>query len=724
VRLRNLTWALLVVAACGPLATRGTAQDRPTPDQAASLIENLKAENVEVRRNAAARIRMSDTNVQRKALPALIALLEKEKDGQVRLAVLDAVTALGHDAEPAVPALLLTLRTSYGGQEKEELHQDYRAALALAAVGKPAVEGLRGLLKERKESVRAEAVMALGRIGPDALAAIPELVLLLGDKNERIRREASVALGRIGMAAVEPLIAAAAHKDALIRAGAVESLGYSSAPNDQVQLAVLKCAQDAAPEVRAAAVKSLAAFEVPDDVLLPILKENLRHEDERVRLAVVNLLVKRRALLLQMAPELASLLTAELDGVARHAAFLLGKIGPEAAPLLLKALDHEKSRIDQVAEALSQIGRQVVELLTQAIRAPQPRVRRGAALALGQIRPLAPGTAQKLTAGLRDPDHAVRAAFLTAIGYLGSRASESVPAVRDMLQDESAEIRVQAIDILSQSAPHDDRLLGDFTELLNDPDAQVQRQAIDHIRFLGPMGSKALTVIIGKLDSSSPEVRLAAAEFVESQGQAASEAVPALSALLDDATPKIRTIAAQSLGKMGKAAQPAFARLTSLLGAEQVEVREAATLALGSLELDAEVIRPHLAKALRDDKAEVRRAAMRAIQKLGPQGAIFVPDIILLAESKENRRSVERSLRRFESKGPDVRSIPELVRQLNNDQETVRLLAIKFLKLAGASAKEALPALERLREDPSAEVRKQAEAATEQIKNNSAASQQ
>ena len=89
-----------------------------------------------------------------------------EKDGQVRLAVLDAVTALGPDAAPAVPALVHTLRTDYGGQGKEETHQDYRSALALAAIGEPAVEGLRGLLGERKENVRAEAAMGLGRIGP------------------------------------------------------------------------------------------------------------------------------------------------------------------------------------------------------------------------------------------------------------------------------------------------------------------------------------------------------------------------------------------------------------------------------------------------------------------------------------------------------------------------------------------------------------------------------
>ena len=41
-------------------------------------------------------------------------------------------------------------------------------------------------------------------------------------------------------------------------------------------------------------------------------------------------------------------------------------------------------------------------------------------------------------------------------------------------------------------------------------------------------------------------------------------------------------------------------------------------------------------QALGDGKTEVRRAAMKSIQRFGPQGAIFVPDIIILAEKKEN----------------------------------------------------------------------------------------
>ena len=104
-----------------------------------------------------------------------------------------------------------------------------------------------------------------------------------------------------------------------------------------------------APQVRAAAVKSLSGCGLEDDILLPVVKENLRHGDEDVRLAVVNLLVQRRTLLRLMAPDLQSFLIAREDGSARYAAFLLGKSGPAAAPLLLAALDEKSSRIDEIA---------------------------------------------------------------------------------------------------------------------------------------------------------------------------------------------------------------------------------------------------------------------------------------------------------------------------------------------------------------------------------------
>ena len=709
--MRRWNWAILALA-----VSAGAA-----PDLGDSLSKDLRAGEVEVRRSAAGRVRSADRAARLQALPAMIDVLMKEKDGQVRLGVLDAVTALGRDAEPAVPALLHTLRTRYGGGGQEESHQDYRSALALAAIGKPAVEGLRGLLKEPKESVRAEVVMGLGRIGPDAGAAVPDLVPLLGDKGERIRLEAARALGKIGPAAIEPLIVAASSQDTTIRARAIEALGHLEAPDERARQAVLDgSSKDAAPSVRAEAVRSLARFRIPDDAAILVLKGKVRDEDEGVRLAAVDWLVGRPDLLPPLATELQSLLTADNPEVSRHAAFLLRGLGPAAIPLLLDALPLESSRVDQVAEALAEIGRPAVGPLKGATGSPNPRVRRGAALALGQVRPLAPGTLPKLVDGLADPDLEVRVASLTALGFLGPRASEAVPAVRALGRDPSAEVRLRVIEILARSSTKDDALLVDLTSLLDDPDARVQRRAIDAIRSLGPPGRKVLPTVIKRASSPDADVRLSAAEFIESHGQGATDAVPALTALLADPLPKLRTTAAQTLGKLGKAAQPAFDGLAALLVDPLVEVREVAALTLGSLELDAEVVRPHLARALRDEKLEVRRAALRAIPRLGPRGSILVPDIIRLASSPSNSKLVDRALRPFERTGPDIRSLPELVKELDHEQVSVRLLAIKFLGLAGQNAKDAIPALERIREDPSAEVRQQAKAACEQIRNNAA----
>ena len=191
--IRRLTQSIQVVAVLGSLATPGFAQEGSTPTVSDSVLADLRSGTVETRRNAATRIRSSVRDTGRTALPVMIEVLMSEKDGQVRLAILDAVTELGPDAAPAVPSLLHVLRTNNGGNGREESHQDFRAALALAAIGKPAVEGLRDVLKEKKESVRAEAIMALGRIGPNAESAVPDLMKLLGDKSDRIGRDAAAS---------------------------------------------------------------------------------------------------------------------------------------------------------------------------------------------------------------------------------------------------------------------------------------------------------------------------------------------------------------------------------------------------------------------------------------------------------------------------------------------------------------------------------------------------
>ena len=705
---------LLVLLVTITPARISASQETGPPTSLDEWTAGLRNEDLQTRRSTAIATRSANREIQRQLLDVLADLLQKETDGQVRLAVFDTVTDLGPEAELAVPALIHTLRSEYGGKEHEELHQDYRSALALAAIGQPAVEGLRSVLAEEAVNVRAEAAMALGRIGTGASAAVPDLIRLLADTSPRVRREASLALGRMGEPAVEALLAAAAEGDSAIRVGAVSSLAQTAA-NEKAAEAVLRAARDGDPAVRAAAVASLKELELPDAVRTEILLENLRHPDEAVQRAAANTLALDHDGLKQVAPKLTDLLAGEDESVSRLAAFLLQQQGPEAAPMLLDALQSDRSRVDQIATALALIGPRVREQLLAAMTHPDPRVRSGAALALGQLRPLSNDTVQVVAAGLRDSSRDVQSACLTAIGQLGFRGREAVPAVRRMLQDESAAVRRQAVTILFAAAERNEALIDDLIDMTRDEDSGVQCAAIDAIRSTGPPGLRALTAVIERLRSPDLSVRESAVAMIGSHGRAAAAAVPALIELLEDDETKLRVAVSETLSQLGPAARPAFERLVLLVDDEEPSVRAAVVRTIANIDLAPMESRPWVAGALRDEEYTVRREGFRAIQRLGRRAAIFLPDLIALADDDERSSYLNRVLEQFESYDLDVTTAAELLELLQHEHSGVRLLAIRFLGIAGRAATDAIPQLKLLLSDENEEIRTAAAEALQRI---------
>ncbi len=229
---------------CCNLQCSAWAQSRNTARNSTRSVEQwqteLQGEDLQIRRQAAIATRSLDLPLQRELLPILIERLQNEKDGQVRLAVLATVTDMGPAAEGAVGALAESMHSDFGGNYNERTHQDYRAALALAAIGQPAVEALRVLLHEEAANDRAEAAMALGRIGPAAAAAAGDLIQRLEDDEERVRDEASRSLGLLGEAALDELLDASEHPVALVRAAVIESLGQISVADDRRSHAIQK----------------------------------------------------------------------------------------------------------------------------------------------------------------------------------------------------------------------------------------------------------------------------------------------------------------------------------------------------------------------------------------------------------------------------------------------------------------------------------------------------
>jgi|GEM_PF-1759595 len=717
-RTRSARSVLAIALACVALAASEPPGKEPDAAQVRGLTTGLADANVDARRAAAKAVFEAGEPVRIALLPRLRELLRAEKDGQVRLWLFGALTAMGHDAAEAVPDLVFSMRTSFGGSRTEKAHQDYRAAIALAAIGKPSVLALKELLADpdTKENVQAESIMALGKIGKDAEAAISDLVPFLGHESQRLRREAILAAGSIGQPSVPALIQATKDTNPRNRAGAVAALGGTKSKDPAVIDAVTAAARDAAAEVRIAAVEAPGGFELPDDRLLAGLRQAMSDRETKVVQAAIRALVARPALLGPALPDLERVLAAGQADSARVAAFAIAQTGDESTARLVKALEGPESPVEAIAEALVLRGREASPQLTAALASENPRVRRGCALALGTIRPLQPDTPARLAAGLKDPDEAVRGAFLKALGELGPRARPVVPEVRAMLEDKNPATRAQALDVLFLCSSRDERLVLDLTGRLADSATPVLVAALDRLRALGPLGRKALPEATARLGSPEDAVRKSAAAMIASHGAGAAEAVPALTMALDNPDRDIRILAVKTLARIGQPAQPSYARLEPLSKSENVDEREAVFQAIGSLGLEADAVREVLAQGLRDPDERVRKAAIGSVGQLGPAGAVMLPDIIRVAENPKEQRTVERAVRRFERRGPDLRTVPDLIALLKHDKENVQLLAIRFLALVRPVRGEVEDAFEALGNQASEPVRKKAAEALQEMR--------
>ncbi len=115
----------------------------------------------------------------------------KDPDNLVRTAVLRALWKLGPSAAPAVPGLVETL-------QDEEFHVRWTATQVLASIGADAVPDLRrALTGSASDWVRAGAAQALGRMGQENQASLPDELASLSDHDKGVRLASATAVGKI-----------------------------------------------------------------------------------------------------------------------------------------------------------------------------------------------------------------------------------------------------------------------------------------------------------------------------------------------------------------------------------------------------------------------------------------------------------------------------------------------------------------------------------------------
>jgi HEAT repeat protein len=164
---------------------------RPAANQ---LLASLKDADSHVRVVSAATLPKVEAPAS-EAVPALLDLLKREPRPEVSR----ALSVYRKAAKSAVPELMIIL-----SNQKLDSESRWNAARTLGKIGSEAVEAIPLLvdcLRDEATTVREHSAEALGDMGPAAGGAAGDLAKVLNDTNTRVRRDAVRSLGQIGPSA-------------------------------------------------------------------------------------------------------------------------------------------------------------------------------------------------------------------------------------------------------------------------------------------------------------------------------------------------------------------------------------------------------------------------------------------------------------------------------------------------------------------------------------------
>lgn len=348
-------------------------------------------------------------------------------------------------------------------------------------------------LSDSDPDVRAQGAEELKGLGPNAKAAVPDLIAMLEDDGvssagEPVWIVAAKALGKMGPEAVDDLIAALPHSDPHVVKGVAAALG------------------DIGPAAKQAVGPLIAELE----------KDN---PDTRVTLM-----------------------------------YALMGIGPDAAqavPLLIKTLDHEDFHAQYWAcQALGGIGppaEPATPVLCRLVSDAPASVRRHAAAALGGIGPgIGPEGLAALVKALRDPLEPVRENAVIALGKLGDFAKPAMPEIRAVLEEGRLKARAQAARTLWQLTRDADIVVPVLVAALTD-EVSSSPEAATFLGELGEAAKPAVPELTASLQSRDLLMRIEAAKALGRIGPAAESAVPALEQALKDESSDVSEAAKKSL---------------------------------------------------------------------------------------------------------------------------------------------------------------------------------
>ncbi len=585
-------------------------------------------------------------------------------------------------------------------------------ATSAAASETASLEQLRAALAAAQgEDARVFAVDAIAALGPQARGAYEDLVKATADASSRVRWHAARGLGLIGedaVAAVPLLAKLLDDTDPIVATQAAAAIG------------LIRADDEIAPEMPAA---DRAAY----DGAFKALAAKMTHADPRVRRAVLRAIAVLEPDENKLAPIVGERLADADPSVVLPALHSLADIGPEAVPVLVKALDNPRARY-WASVALAEIGAAAapaVPALRAGVAAGEPEERMQSIMTLAAIGDASRPAIDEIAKALDAQENSLRFAAAFALGRL--RAKEADAALEKAATDADPFLAAIASWARARIHPDDKQLVGAAVEKLTAGLAggkpAVQTAAISAISDLkgsiDDATEKRLTdEFVRLLSSPEADVREAAAAALVREGPLA---VDALEKAL--ANPDVRGIAMEILTAIGPVSKGALDSFLKALADPDPSHRGDAAIAIAAVGPDAAEAVPALQAMLTstDGPPGLRYAAAYALGRIGAAAKPAASDLQKLAGSDDELLATVATWASLKVEPGNTAlftsAVPLLRKALRGGEQLARLEAAVALGDIGAPAADAVPILELVsEEDPAPAVRAAAKRALEQIR--------
>jgi HEAT repeat protein len=501
----------------------------------------------------------------------------KESDPTVRAALFAALPKTGVASARCVELILPALT-----DENDALrHAALNALLSTRAVREAAVAKLVPLLKDGNPAIRERAVHALGRIGTEAIAALPAMVQAARSAPETPAfGEALAELGpkalpvlldilkkgkpdegqwvlhvlhNFGPPALPVLTEALKSNDVAMRVAAVGALGDMGRDGAGASTQLFALTKDSDPTVQAAAFRALVAVHADANRLKPLLEEALKSSTPPLRKAAAAGLASLGDTSALGVNGLVDLLDDENAAGRLAAVQALGQLGVKASPAVQPLL----ARLDDPA-----LQGTILETLGLIGPASEPAVPRLIELAKN-----------------RD----LRPTVLVVFGKIGRGAGAALPTIYDAIHDSGSDVRASAATALASVEPDEAKALEVIIPLVDRTQSgDVRRAAERALGKFGPAAGPAVPRLITMLDKETER-----GEVMRALKSIGVHTVPELVAMLAVHDPRVRTFACDSLGTLGPEAKDAAPKLREIME-EDGAVRNSAQAALKKIEPSAQ----------------------------------------------------------------------------------------------------------------------------------------